>query len=154
FVRQGTRQPDGLFYVSVVRRGSLRKRNQCVRKSYRKCRGLAETPPFEPQFEMAFLMGAVPLGSNLKLLSIHKLSDIGRNQVALLAQKNLPPTDLIRWQQAVVAAGHFEAYNYWLFQGARPEEFNEWIGQHQPQFQAWLDWLNQNMISGVLSGFS
>lgn len=37
-------------------------------------------PPFEPQFEMSFLMAAVPFGSNAKPLSIHKLSDIRKNQ--------------------------------------------------------------------------
>jgi hypothetical protein len=101
-------------------------------------------PPFEPQFEMAFLMGAVPLGSNVKPLSIHKLSDIRKNQLALWAQKKIAPNDLIRWQQAVIAAGHFEAYNYWLFQSASPAEFSQWLGQHQAQFQAWLDWQSQN----------
>lgn len=101
-------------------------------------------PPFEPQFEMAFLMGAVPFGSNVKPLSIHKLSDLRKNQLGILAQKRLPPAELIRWQQTVAAAGHFEAYNYWLFQFARPDESNQWIDQHQAEFQAWLGWRAQN----------
>ena len=104
-------------------------------------------PPFEPQFEMAFLMGAVPFGSNVKPLSIHKLFDIRKNQVSLLAQKKLAPNELIRRQQAIMAAGHFEAYNYWLFQSALPDEFNQWLGQHQAQFQAWLDWQRQNKFT-------
>jgi hypothetical protein len=101
-------------------------------------------PPFEPQFEIAFLMGAVPFGSDVKPLTIHKLSDIRKNQLALLAQKKIAPNDLIRWQQAVITAGHFEAYNYWLFQSARPDEFSQWRAQHQTQYQAWLDWQNRN----------
>ena len=101
-------------------------------------------PPFEPQFEMAFLMGAVPFGSDVKPLTIHKLSNIRKNQLALLAQKKIAPNNLIRWQQAAITAGHFEAYNYWLFQSARPEEFSQWLAQHQTQFQAWLDWQNRN----------
>jgi hypothetical protein len=101
-------------------------------------------PPFEPQFEIAFLMGAVPFGSDVKPLTIHKLSDIRKNQLALLAQKKIAPNDLIRWQQAVITAGHFEAYNYWLFQSARPDEFSQWLAQHQTQFQAWLDWQNRS----------
>jgi hypothetical protein len=101
-------------------------------------------PPFEPQFEMAFLMGAVPFGKDVKPLSIQKLSAIRKNQFSLLAKKTLPPNELIRWEQAIIAAGHFEAYNYWLFQGARPDEFSQWLAQHQPQFQAWLDWQNKN----------
>ena len=108
----------------------------------------AEAPqkqsPFEPQFEIAFLMGAVPFGSEVKPLTIHKLSNIRKNQLALLAQKKIAPNDLIRWQQTVITAGHFEAYNYWLFQSARPNEFSQWLAQHQTQFQAWLDWQNRN----------
>jgi len=108
----------------------------------------AEAPqkqlPFEPQFEMAFLMGAVPLGSDVKPLTIRKLSNIRKNQLSLMAQKKVTPNELIRWQQAIIAAGHFEAYNYWLFQNARPDEFSQWLGQHQPQFQAWLDWQTKN----------
>lgn len=104
-------------------------------------------PPFEPQFEMAFLMGAVPFGKDVKPLSIQKLSAIRKNQLSLLAQKKMAPNELIRWQQAVIGAGHFEAYNYWIFQSGRPDEFSQWFGQHQPQFQAWLDWQSKNRFS-------
>lgn len=104
-------------------------------------------PPFEPQFEMAFLLGAAPLGSNVKPLSIQKLSDIRRNQLGLLAKKNIAVNDLTRWQQAVVTADHWEAYNYWLFQSARPDEFGQWVGLHQAQFQAWLDWQSQHKFT-------
>ena len=104
-------------------------------------------PPFEPQFEMAFLLGAAPLGSNVKPLSIQKLSDIRRNQLGLLAKKNIAVNELTRWQQAVITAGYFEAYNLWLFQSARPNEFSQWLGQHQTQFQAWLDWQSQHKFT-------
>jgi len=46
-----------------------------------------------------------------------------------------------------LSAGHFEAYNYWLFKGARAEEFSEWIKSHQDQFQAWLDWQSKNKFA-------
>jgi hypothetical protein len=66
-------------------------------------------PPFEPQFEMAFLMGAVPFGGKIKPLSVHTLSDIRKNQLVLLTQKKIASNEFIRWQQAVTTAGHFEA---------------------------------------------
>ncbi|MFI5090722.1 MAG: hypothetical protein ACHP7P_11740 [Terriglobales bacterium] len=100
--------------------------------------------PFESQFEMSFLMGAVPFGSNLTPLSIQKLIGIRKNQLSLWNQKKLPQNELARRQQAVMAAGHFDAYNYWLFQSARSDEFNQWIKEHQIQFQAWLDWQAKN----------
>src|ERR1051326_8108689 len=100
--------------------------------------------PFESQFEQLFLMGAVPLSSDLPPLSIKKLAMIRQQQLSLWRKSNLPRTELARRQEAIIAAGHFEAYNYWLFRGARAQEFNEWINDHQAQFQAWLDWRTNN----------
>jgi len=110
-------------------------------------------PAFEPQFEMSFLMGAVPFGSGIKPLSIKKLSDIRKNQLSLWSQKKLPTNELIRRQQAVLNAGHFEAYNYWLFESARPDEFNEWLKEHQTQFQAWLEWQSKNKFAALSPDF-
>lgn len=104
-------------------------------------------PPFESQFEMAFLLGAVPFGADTSSLSIKKLANIRKNQISLWKQKNLPETALLRRQQAILAAGHFDAYNYWLFQGARPDEFNEWMKGHQTEFQAWRDWQDKNRFT-------
>lgn len=96
------------------------------------------------QVEIAFLMAAAPLGNNLTPLSVQKLTQIRKNQLSLLNQKKLSSNELMRWQETIIAAGHFDAYNYWLFQGARPDEFNQWAKEHQAQYQAWLDWLAKN----------
>jgi hypothetical protein len=108
---------------------------------------LQKQAPFESQFEMSFLMGAIPLGNSVAPLSIEKLAKIRENQLSLWAQKKLPLNELLRRQQAISAAGHFEAYNYWLFQSARPDEFNEWVSQHQAQFKGWQDWQNKNKFT-------
>jgi hypothetical protein len=100
--------------------------------------------PFESQFEQTFLFSAVPLASDVSPLSIRKLTDIRKNQVLLWQNKGMRATELVRRQQAILSAGHFDAYNYWLFQGANQDEFNTWIKQHSQQFQAWLDWLQGN----------
>lgn len=98
--------------------------------------------PFESLFEQSFLMGAVSVkGGDFPPLSIQKLTEIRRNQLAL---KKLPETELVVRQEAILSAGHFEAYNYWLFRSARAEEFSEWIESHKNQFQAWLDWQGKN----------
>jgi hypothetical protein len=103
--------------------------------------------PFESRFEMAFLMGTVPLGNGLMPLSVQKLTQIRKTQLSLWSQNKLPPNELMRWQQTIIAAGHFDAYNYWLFQSARPDEFNQWAKEHQVQYQAWLDWLAKNRFT-------
>jgi hypothetical protein len=105
-------------------------------------------PPFESQFEMAFLMGAVPLGGDAASpLSIKKLINIRKNQLSLWKQKNLPETELTKRQQAIIAAGHFDAYNYWLFQSALPDESSQWMAAHQLELQSWKDWLDKNKFS-------
>ena len=100
--------------------------------------------PFESQVEMAFLLAAAPFGNNLMPLSVQKLTQIRKSQLSLLNQKKLSSNELMRWQQTIIAAGHFDAYNYWLFQGARPDEFNQWAKEHQAQYQAWQDWVAKN----------
>jgi hypothetical protein len=100
--------------------------------------------PFESLFEQSFLMGAVSVKGDFPPLSIQVLTAIRKNQLSLWNQKKLPETELVRRQEAILSAGHFEAYNYWLFKGARADEFSEWIKRHQDQFQAWLDWQNKN----------
>jgi hypothetical protein len=100
--------------------------------------------PFESLFEQSFLMGAAGVKGNFPPLSIQTLIAIRKNQLSLWNQKKLPETELVRRQEAILSAGHFDAYNYWLFKGARAEEFGEWIKSHQDQFQAWLDWQSKN----------
>jgi hypothetical protein len=109
--------------------------------------------PFESLFEQAYLMGAVGVKSDFPPLSIQRLSDIRKNQLLLWGQKKLPETELVRWQEAIMSAGHFDAYNYWLFKGARAEEFNEWMKGHQAQFQAWLDWRRKNRFQVLTPDF-
>jgi hypothetical protein len=97
--------------------------------------------PFESLFEQSFLMGAVSVKGDFPPLSVQQLTEIRRNQLVL---KKLPETELVRRQEAILSAGYFEAYNYWLFRSARAEEFGEWIKSHKDQFQAWLDWQGKN----------
>ena len=84
---------------------------------------------------------------NFPPLSIQTLIAIRKNQLSLWNQKRLPETELVRRQEAILSAGHFEAYNYWLFKGARADEFSEWIKSHQDQLQAWLDWQSKNKFA-------
>src|SRR5579864_1160832 len=100
--------------------------------------------PFESLFEQSFLIGAAGSKSDFLPLSIERLTEIRKNQLSLWNQKKLPQTELVRRQQTIVSSEHFDAYNYWLFKSARPEEANEWIKGHQSEFQAWIDWQSKN----------
>ncbi len=103
--------------------------------------------PFETNFEISLGVGIVSTGPNPKPLTIKALSDARLEQLHVWGEKQLPTTELIRWQQAVVKAGHFEAYNYWLFQAARKDEFLAWRGQHKKEYSLWVDWVAKNRFT-------
>ncbi len=109
--------------------------------------GSQEETPFESRFELSFLMAAAPYGSRVKPLSIEELSSIRKNQLSSWSERRLPSNELVQRQQALIAGGYFEAYNFWLFQAARPDEFNQWLGTHQTQLQGWLDWQKSNAFA-------
>ena len=100
--------------------------------------------PFEEQFEQSFLFAAISLRGDVVPLTIEKLSQLRKQQLSIWQQKRMPSTELVRRQQVIFDAGHFEAYNYWLFQSARPDEFNKWRSTHEAEYQAWLDWQAKN----------
>ena len=107
----------------------------------------SKQPPFEPNFETSLLLGFVAAKGEFNPLSIKTLAETRRQQLSIWSQKKLPKTELIRRQEAITAAGHFEAYNYWLFKSARPEEFKKWRGEHQSEYQKWREWQAKNRFS-------
>ena len=125
--------------------GSLsRQRNELSVSLTEHAQSSQKQLPFESLFEQSFLMGTVGVKGDFPPLSIQRLIEIRKKQLSLWTQKKMPETELVRRQEAILSAGHFEAYNYWLFKGARAEEFSQWIKSHQDQFQAWLDWQGKN----------
>lgn len=56
------------------------------------------------------------------------------------------PYPLFKHQQAVLQAGHNNAYNYWLF-GAGDEAFTSaWVSQYKDNFKQFTDWAEKNEI--------
>lgn len=47
----------------------------------------------------------------VRLKSDQRLTEIRKNRLVLWHQKKLPPTEVIRRQDTILSAGHFEAYN-------------------------------------------
>lgn len=49
---------------------------------------------------------------------------------------------LIEFQKKIIDAGHWDAYNYFIFGDAAPEEFERWHEQHSDAYDAFVDWYN------------
>jgi tetratricopeptide (TPR) repeat protein len=53
---------------------------------------------------------------------------------------------LIEYQNKVKNAGHFEAYNYWLFRHGDVKEFEKWQKENKQKWDSFIEWFKQNKI--------
>lgn len=49
---------------------------------------------------------------------------------------------LLEFQKQVIDAGHWDAYNYYLFMDCYPEEFEEWYSSNSEVLDAFIEWYN------------
>jgi len=109
----------------------------------------AERPelPFEMGYEVSTVTGLMASGYKPgDTLTIAALTAGRLAQVSIWREKNLPETELLRWQERIVQSGHFTAYNQWLFGGARPDEFESYRKAHREEYGAWLAWRAANAM--------
>jgi hypothetical protein len=117
--------------------------------------------PFNVSFEAAFTLGCVvpreggkgSIRPGLEPLTLQSLTEIRRAQLSMWQDKKFPTTELIRWQQRVEQAGHWEAYNQWLFGAARPEEAAKWLDSHKQAQADWTAWKLANPLKVVSADF-
>lgn len=50
---------------------------------------------------------------------------------------------LLPFSKSVIDAGHWEAYNYFIFDSCVPDEYNAWIKENEEKMMAFVDWYNQ-----------
>lgn len=51
---------------------------------------------------------------------------------------------IFKYQQKVLEAGHWEAYNMWLLRKGNDEEYDAWLANNEEKFSAFADWYNDN----------
>jgi tetratricopeptide (TPR) repeat protein len=87
--------------------------------------------PFENRFELVFGLDLVIANSKgLTLASLHEARKHFLAQVdETKATMKLDTHPLIRWLLALNAAGHLEAYDFWLFGPGFPDETKAWTGR-------------------------
>ncbi len=50
---------------------------------------------------------------------------------------------LLEFQRKVIEAGHWDAYNYYLFMMSYPDEFDQWYDTNSEKLDAFIEWYNQ-----------
>lgn len=99
--------------------------------------------PLVNAFELTYgppLTAAHALG-----LTLATLHGAHRGFLDALKRKNGPASltglPLIQWLRALDAAGHLEAYDYWLYGPADPDGQGTWFSAHGPQMEGLIKYL-------------
>ncbi|WP_158538481.1 tetratricopeptide repeat protein [Chitinophaga skermanii] len=53
---------------------------------------------------------------------------------------------LFDYQRKILNAGHFEAYNYWLFSGGGDDELENWVDAHKSKWNEFIEWFKANPL--------
>jgi hypothetical protein len=104
--------------------------------------------PFTFQFALALARGtdvSLLLTGPDDQLSIANLLMLRAGFLQLWDEKSQKayPNVLISYWQQLERAGHLEAYHYWLFSQARPQEFEAWLLGHYAEYEDFFNWFNQ-----------
>jgi tetratricopeptide (TPR) repeat protein len=57
------------------------------------------------------------------------------------------PNVLFEYQQTIIKAGHFEAYNYWLLGKGEEAAFSAWRIENKTQWESFTKWFNENKLT-------
>lgn len=109
--------------------------------------------PFETHYEASWAIAIVTSGADIPLSSLASLNKIRQSQLDIWIDKQLPRNQFINRLLAIKAAGHFEAYNYWLFAPAFPKEFTAWKAKNPQLHASWLKWLKENKYTITTNDF-
>lgn len=103
------------------------------------------TVPFEMSFELSTIHGFTDFEKfeNISLATIHQ---VRMNQVRAWQDRDLAEHGLIDWYNQLIAADVFEAYNYWLFQNYRPDEYSAWKSRNHKKLRKFLKWRQSHKI--------
>ena len=82
--------------------------------------------------------------------TIEQLAEIRRTALDIYLDKgsNLFGSSmyLLPFQKKIIDAGHWEAYNYYIFSECSPTEFNTWLLENTEKFQAFAGWYHMHPL--------
>lgn len=102
--------------------------------------------PFTTQFDMTMAIG---VALNKRHFDLEYINRMRTTFVKLWydgGYDKYHPNPLIDLWKTMVDKGHFEAYNYWVFQMGDVDANDAWIEEHQEQYDAFVEYYNENPI--------
>ena len=103
------------------------------------------TVPFEMSFEISTIHGFTNF-DKFEGISLETIHQVRMNQVRAWKEKDLAEHGLIDWYNQLLAADLFEAYDYWLFQNFRPDEYSAWKSKNNQKLRKFLKWRQSHKI--------
>ncbi|HEU4554073.1 MAG TPA: tetratricopeptide repeat protein [Chitinophaga sp.] len=76
----------------------------------------------------------------VNLASLHNIRTKFLDAYTQLGHQQKEPVVLFDYQQQVRAAGHFEAYNYWVLGNGNQQEFEDWRMSNPQQWKNFVSW--------------
>ncbi len=99
---------------------------------------------FPENFQSAMLSAA----KGERFLDLASLNRIRQKFVRSFTQNSSSFDNvLLAYQNNLIANGHFEAYNYWLFGYGNPQQTAQWVKANKQKWDSFLDWFEKNPIS-------
>lgn len=100
--------------------------------------------PFETNYETSWALALVTANDAKTPSTLADMNKVRQAQIAIWLEKKLPSNEFINRLLTIKAAGHLEAYNYWLFASSFPKEFEAWKINNSTKYRSWVSWLNDN----------
>ena len=109
-----------------------------------------ERTPFGTAFEITMDSAAKAAGVNerddLTLNTMHKMRT---NFIDLWSERGFDerfPNIIFNFHKQLMISNNFEAYNFWIMQQARPEEYAAWLEKNSQKLGKLGKWLNENHL--------
>jgi hypothetical protein len=103
--------------------------------------------PFAATFEKAIFRCSDDVLKDNPALSLKLINDIRTSFLKKWFDNKADaefPCMIFDWQNTIYEAGHFEAYNYWLFQYGNEEEFKTWKTENSEKWDNFITWIEEN----------
>jgi tetratricopeptide (TPR) repeat protein len=111
--------------------------------------------PFGTFIYETTLLASIPIAKwkteNERKITIKSLCEIRKNFIEQYYNNfhhdEKYPVVLFDYHKRLIEKGFFEAYNYWLFLGGDYEEFILWKNANKENWEAFVQWFNDNPIN-------